>query len=79
MDGNVAQPQKKHILLEDVEFGLGGIMLGAVFFLLFFLILNYLNILSLSSLYPNPHPHSYPNSYLQKIVSKYNKTDQSCA
>ncbi|GEM_PF-2809070 len=66
MDGQPQEPQK-HILLQDVEFGLGGIMLGAVFFLLFFLILNYLNILRLSELYPNqlgflPHRPASPAS-----------------
>jgi len=56
MDGgseNQANEPQKHVLLQDVEFGVGGILLGVVFFLLFFLILNYFNILRLSELYPN--------------------------
>lgn len=46
-------PKSSHFLMRNVELGVGGILLGLGFFVMLFVILNYFNILSLSSLYPN--------------------------
>lgn len=43
----------KNILLEEVEFGFGGLILGLLAFLLLLFTLNYFNILSLSTIFPN--------------------------
>lgn len=45
--------QKKNALLEGVEFGLGGILLGIGTFFLMLFVLNYFNIVSLSQVFPN--------------------------
>ena len=54
MDENkqVQSNKGKSALLEEVEFGFGGIILGLIAFLLLLFTLNYFNILSLSTLFP---------------------------
>ncbi|MBI2195999.1 hypothetical protein HYU45_00100 [Candidatus Daviesbacteria bacterium] len=44
------QPEepKKNPLLEGIEFGVGGIVIGITTFLLMLFVLNYFNIISLS-------------------------------
>ncbi|MBI2622491.1 MAG: hypothetical protein HYW64_00110, partial [Candidatus Levybacteria bacterium] len=48
------QPEepKKNSLLEGVEFGMGGIVIGITTFLLMLFVLNYFNIISLSLVFP---------------------------
>lgn len=48
-----SQEPKKNALLEKVEFGVGGILLGVGTFLLMLFVLNYFNIVSLSQVFPN--------------------------
>lgn len=49
-----SQPEQPKIkILQGFEWTIGGVLLGIGFFLLVFLLLNYFNIISLSTLYPN--------------------------
>lgn len=55
---NIPQQQpaeQKPSVLEELEFGVGGILLGVGTFLLMLFVLNYFNILSLSLVFPNPN------------------------
>lgn len=51
-----SEEPKKNTLLEGIEFGVGGVMIGISTFLLLLFTLNYFIIVSLSLVFPNPNP-----------------------
>lgn len=47
-----SQEPKKNALLEEVGFGVGGVLLGVGTFLLMLFVFNYFNLVSLSLVFP---------------------------
>lgn len=83
----VEQPaeKKQNVLLQEFEFGVGGVLLGIGTFLLMLFVLNYFNIVSLSLVFPKyfgflPHrpvAQGVPSGTLQNFTQREAPTGAS--